>query len=199
MPKSAVADVLHATYTNHRIQARQSRSTAGTELAKPIEFESGAPRRDVAMAQAQIAFQYDNASMASGALRLMSDLEPSLAWDAPALAVLGRLYDLQGNQGKARELYQKSVSLDLSQVEAAVNLGAILFAEGNSNAAIDWWRLALRAQPLLEAARLNIARALVSNGKIDEARKELLTLMDFSPNHPLALKELNSLRPSRPR
>src|SRR5262249_22289660 len=110
MPKSAVTDVLHATYTNHRIQAKPSGSPAMAERSKPVAFESGAPRRDVAMAQAQFAFEHDDAAGARDAFFLMRDLEPSLAADAPALAVLGRLYDLQGRWDKARELYQKSIS-----------------------------------------------------------------------------------------
>jgi len=199
MPKTAVSDVLHAAYTDHRIQARPNRGSAVMAQGRLVAFGSGAPQRDVAIAEAEIAFQYNDPSSVRDAFQRMRDLEPSLTADAQALTVLGRLYDLEGNNEKARELYYKAISLDQSQVEAAVNLGAIVFGEGDSNAAIDWWRLALHAQPALEAAHLNIARALASQGRIEEARKELLLLMDFSPDHPLAVKELNALAVARPR
>jgi tetratricopeptide (TPR) repeat protein len=146
------------------------------------------------LAEAVIGFARDDSSLAREAFVALRRLEPSLNADAPALAVLGRLYDLRGDRQKARDLYRKSATLDPSQVEAAVNLGAILFQEGNATEALSWWRKALTAQPGLEAARLNIARLLARRGQVEEARKELRTLLEFSPGHPTAIEQLDMLK-----
>ena len=45
---------------------------------------------------------------------------------------------------------------------------------------ISWWRKALTAQPGLEAARLNIARLLARDKQVEQARKELQRLLEFS-------------------
>ena len=160
MSKQAVTDVLHAAYTDHRIAAKPTHAEHATLPGKPVAFGSAAPPRDLALAEAGIAFAYD----------------------------------LRGDRQKARDLYRKSATLDPSQVEAAVNLGAILFQEGNATEALSWWRKALAAQPSLEAARLNIARLLARDKRVEEARKELQTLLEFSPGHPTAIEQLNILR-----
>ena len=194
MPKQAVADVLHAAYTDHRIAAKPTNAEHATLPGKPVAFGPAAPSRDLALAEAAVSFARNDFSLAREAFATLRRLEPSLNADAPALAVLGRFYDLRGDRQKARDLYRKSATLDPSQVEAAVNLGAILFQEGNATEALIWWRKALTAQPGLEAARLNIARLLVRGRQVEAARKELQTLLEFSPGHPTAIEQLNMLR-----
>src|SRR2546426_317820 len=64
MSKQAVTDVLHAAYTDHRIAAKPTHAEHATLPGKPVAFGSAAPPRDLALAEAGIAFAREDSSLA---------------------------------------------------------------------------------------------------------------------------------------
>jgi len=67
-----------------------------------------------------------------------------------------------------------------------VNLGNILFQEGQYDEAIVMYRDALARDPQSHNARANMGWALLSLGQVHEARVAWQTVLQVVPNHPSA-------------
>lgn len=87
-------------------------------------------------------------------------------------------YKFQEKEFKeAIDLYQKSLSIDVTSPIAFVHLADSYVAMGNFSEAIKWYRAYLKLYPYDATVRHSLARSLSWNGNIKEAQKEYQTLL----------------------
>lgn len=80
---------------------------------------------------------------------------------------------------------------------AAVNLGGYLMKRGRAAEAITLWESALRRNPGLMEARLNLAVARFRAGNREAAGAELKKALDWEPDHPTARRLLGEITAGR--
>ena len=85
-----------------------------------------------------------------------------------------------GNIKEAQVRYESSLQSQLAGAHS--NLGTVLVALGDSEAAVREYRLALSADPRSTATLVNLALTLVSRGAMPEARQRLEEALRMEPN-----------------
>jgi len=94
--------------------------------------------------------------------------------------------------GAIRE-YRKALELNPENVRAHVNLGTILFVEGEFTEAEHHLSEALRLDPENVEARVNLGALLVDRGRIGEAETLLREAIGLDPNDAIAHRNLGHL------
>lgn len=82
-----------------------------------------------------------------------------------------------GRIDEAEKIYRRILDIDTEYPPAHTTLGIIRAARGDYEGAVTSFRRALTLSPTLGEARINLARALVKTGRVDEARQELAVLL----------------------
>jgi Flp pilus assembly protein TadD len=103
-----------------------------------------------------------------------------------------------GNVDRARDLYQKALSLDPGLVEASANLGVIEARNGRLSHAIHLWESAFDRAPGKSSIGMNLARVLCEQGKTEEAKNYVLRVLRFNPDLSEARKFSQELNASPP-
>jgi len=112
--------------------------------------------------------------------QLATEIEPS---NAKGFVGLGRVHVLQDQLDQALLDFQRAVLLDPYNAEAHQGLGyAVYLMKGNKAQAIDELRIAVRLDPRLYAAYIQLADVLQSNGEFQEAEAVLLDASQLKPN-----------------
>ena len=99
---------------------------------------------------------------------------------------------------RARELYQKALSLEPDLIDAAANLGVIEANQGRLREPLRLWQSAFERAPARSAIGMNIARVLCGAGEFDRARSSVLRVLEFNPDMAAAkemLQHLNRIPP----
>jgi Flp pilus assembly protein TadD len=113
--------------------------------------------------------------------------------DAALLSALGYIEQKHGATEDARALYQKALAIDPYMVDAATNLGVIEGRAGDLENAISLWQKAFELAPGRSSIGLNLARAYCDEGRVGEARKYTLRVLEFNPDQATAKNLLKSL------
>jgi Tfp pilus assembly protein PilF len=202
MPRGESVEGTHVEVTDHRIRRRPSKPGAGP-LASParslVAFgtEKAEPR-DLGLAYAQVALRGD-VRASQEALRLLGDALPRYPTDTEVLVRLGFLYQQQGRNGPAAELYERALQGGSEAPEAATNLGVIFASKGDLKRALRLWQGVFEKNPGLSEAGVNLAAGLCQAGETARARQTLTEALKYQPDFSRAramLRELES-RPER--
>jgi predicted CXXCH cytochrome family protein len=202
MPASASSDVAHTEVTDHRI-LRRPQIEAGllqdarnkSSLPNLIPFPPSTTEtnpRDLALAWESLvesgltAAEPQARNLLSRALKQSPD-------DAALLSALGYIEQKHGATEDARALYQKALAIDPYMVDAATNLGVIEGRVGDLENAISLWQKAFELAPGRSSIGLNLARAYCDEGRVGEARKYTLRVLEFNPDQATAKNLLKSL------
>lgn len=102
---------------------------------------------------------------------------------AAAAVSLGALTFRQSGMYRSDEaLYRRTLALNPAAWMAQNNLGNVLFAQGDFDAAIGLYRQALRLEPEFADAHYNLANALTKAGRLDEALPQYALAARLDPN-----------------
>ncbi|MGB7600575.1 MAG: tetratricopeptide repeat protein [Candidatus Sulfotelmatobacter sp.] len=203
MPASASRDVAHTEVTDHRIPRRPQieagllqdagyQSTLPNLIPFPPTAATETDPRDLALAWESLvqsgmtAAEPQARSLLSKALKQSPD-DPAL------LSALGYIEQKRGATEEARTLYKKALAIDPDLVDAATNLGVIEARAGNLGNAISLWQKAFEHAPARSSIGLNLARAYCDEGKVEEARRYTLRVLEFNPDQATAKNMLRSL------
>lgn len=204
MPRrQSAAGADHLAFTDHSIP-RAAQLTAvtkgaagGATSAELVDFwKRAVSPRDLALAYTVAAATRPGAGAKAAAL--LAELDRSGAAessnDAALISELAQWHDKRGGAApRARELYQRVLTLDPSNTTASVNLGNLLMKSGDGEAARRLWSAALERNPGLTAARLNLGIAQYRSGQRDEAIATLRKALEFEPNLEPARRLLSEL------
>jgi hypothetical protein len=183
MPRGPTSDIQHVVFTDHSIRRTPGRS--GTTLASDSELvpypSYNSTPRDLALAYAVVALREHNAADRARAFPLLKQAAEQGTADTMALAYLAEFYRDANDDAHAIPLYQRVWLADRSQYGAASALGAYQMQIGNLTLAIRAWQAALALNPGLTLVRVNLAKALLSAGKPDEAKATLEQALQFNP------------------
>ncbi|MEW6363009.1 MAG: sulfatase-like hydrolase/transferase [Acidobacteriota bacterium] len=91
---------------------------------------------------------------------------------------LGAVYMEWGKLREAEETFLAITRLDPKYAPAYTSLGIIRVALGDPEHAIDYFNRALAISPVQNEARFNLAKALLSLRRVDEARRQLALLLE---------------------
>lgn len=193
MPKRApTRSIEHLAFTDHSIPRRPTPPTGLPSTGTLKEFWTGLSNpRDTAMAYAAAAVSSPH--LRPSAYAQLQAAAPANPKDVPLLAQLAQFHERMGRQEPATTLYTQILTLDPTHPAAAINLGTALIRQGKSAEAIALWLRALANNPGLIGARLNLAVAQFQSGDRLAARKSLLQVLDYEPNHPTARQMLNQI------
>ena len=191
MPAGAVIDAAHTVYTDHSIpRLRGARGPAPPPDRELVGFWGAAGPREAGLAYLRIASRQSNAAHFVRAFELLRQAEAAGASDAKVLTQLAFLHDRAGDEASAAGFYERAFAADSAEVDAAVNLGAILLKRGRASDAIRLWEAALRGNAGLEAAGLNLAMTYLRVGNRAAAREALRKVLDYNPDSPQARRLL---------
>jgi Flp pilus assembly protein TadD len=118
--------------------------------------------------------------------------------DPALLSALGFIEQKRGAVDRARELYQKALTLEPDLIDAAANLGVIEVNEGRLREPLRLWQNAFERAPARSAIGMNMARVLCGAGEFERARSSVLRVLEFNPDMAAAkemLQHLNRMPP----
>jgi Tfp pilus assembly protein PilF len=192
MPASASRDVAHTEVTDHRIlrtpqiEAGLLQDAANTSsLPNLIPFPSTSTNetdpRDLALAWESLVESGMTAAEPQARSLLSKALKQSP--DDPALfSALAYIEQKHGATEDALSLYKKALAIDPDLVDATTNLGVIEARAGNLGNAISLWQRAFEHAPARSSIGLNLARAYCDEGKVEDARRYTLRVLEFNPD-----------------
>src|SRR5262249_27394598 len=95
---------------------------------------------------------------------------------------LGNIAYDQQDRPKAIEYYQKYLKLKPDDSEVRTDMGTMLFETGNPDQAVTEFNAVIAKDPKFFQAYFNLAVVYDSQGKRDEARKQLEKARDLAPD-----------------
>ncbi|MGH7152271.1 MAG: tetratricopeptide repeat protein, partial [Planctomycetota bacterium] len=101
-----------------------------------------------------------------------------------ALAQLGALESAQGNESRARALFERAVAADPASGAAWIHLAALAVRRGETANALSCLDACLEARPYLPGALLLRARLRMDRGDAAGARGDLARAGDLDPGNP---------------
>ena len=193
MPKTGTTDGGHGVMTDHSIQ-RGPRTPQMAQPATPLAvdrrltaftgFRSDA--RSLGLAYAERAALTGDRFAHNEARRLLQEALPTNTTDAELLIRLAFIYQFDGDAERALTLYDTALRAEPERVPqcviAAVNAGSILAARGNLKRAVALWQDALKRNPGLREAGLNLAATLRAQGEAGKAEEIIRQLLRFDPD-----------------
>jgi Flp pilus assembly protein TadD len=203
MPASASNDIAHTEVTDHRILRRPqieagllqdagSNSSFPALVPFPPTLKTESDERDLALAWESLV--ESGMTMAETQARtLLSQALQQSPNDPALLSALAYIEQKHGATEKARELYQKALAIEPDLVDASTNLAVIEARSGNLESAIPLWQKAFEQSPARSSIGMNLVRAYCGEGKIDEARKYTLRVLEFNPDLSTAKQMLRHL------
>ena len=118
--------------------------------------------------------------------------------DPALLSALGYLEQKRGAFDRARELYQKALSLEPDLIDAAANLGVIEANQGRLREPFRLLQSAFERAPARSAIGMNMARVLCGAGEFERARSSVLRVLEFNPDMAVAKEMLQHLNRTPP-
>jgi tetratricopeptide (TPR) repeat protein len=202
MPSSLSTDVAHTEVTDHRILRKASISPQLLQDANPepslpqlIRFPDA---RNLALAWTSLVGSGMTAA-AEKAERLLRAAIKESPNDAAVLSALGYRALKDGDNDRARALYEKALAIDPTLIDAATDLGVIEASRGHVREAVTFWKDAFRRAPGQSSIGMNVARILCDAGQPGGARDYVLRVLQFNPDPPETKKLLQRLNGNSPK
>jgi tetratricopeptide (TPR) repeat protein len=101
-----------------------------------------------------------------------------------------KLYQNRDDYNKAAEQFQKALQLDATYSQAAYYLGLTYNALFEEEKAQQYYKKAIEIDPDYLEAHANYAGMLLDIGDVDEAIRQINTVLTLQPNHAVALTML---------
>ena len=196
MAQGGTSDVPHVTFTDHWIRTRPgpprdpSAGRPSFDTPEPLDL-SALRRLDRLTGDVP-----DGVESTIGYLRFYETMHrqpdyirrataPELPADAPSEAFIARARALaeQDDYAAAVRVMERAVADHPQDAWAHYWHGAMAEALGRPEEAIAAYRAAIRIQPRLIEAQMNLAGALVRAGRLAEARDRLQTVVELDPVH----------------
>jgi predicted CXXCH cytochrome family protein len=173
----------HPTQPGYYAELAEGYLAVGDRALAIQSFEE-ASRRDPDSAPRLIQWgdalmQAEQWALAESKLRRATELAPE---DPRAWGRLGWALWQQNKAAEAKSALEKAISLDTEVPDLHNNLGLVLWGVDRA-AAEKEFRAALRIQPGVSEWRLNLGRALASQGQTDEARFQLEESLRLKPDN----------------
>ncbi len=127
---------------------------------------------------------------AENCLRRAVSLKPN---SGAARFSLGLVLDKTGHHAEAFEQW-KEAATTAKDDKSANQLGICLAKEEKLEEAISWFRLAADINPTSKITRLNLARALFTGGREDEALTHLRYVLKIDPQNKTAISMLEKIK-----
>lgn len=164
--------------------------TLAEELATRVGLREGTPGYKLLML-AVLAVEHglwDQAIMALEQARLFHPDNVAL------LTELGLAYQHRRQDGRALEIYTRITEIDPARAAVYAPLGALLLSAGQTELSIQASRIGLVLDPNLPGLYINLAAALRSMQRPEEAWSVYEDLLAREPHHPAALTDSLHLR-----
>ena len=107
-----------------------------------------------------------------------------------SLSFLGSAHARLGEKEAAKAAFRKVIELDQTYVEAYINLGHLLSADGQAIEAEGLFRKAVQLDPCSHRAHGALGVLLQELGNYSEAEAELKRTLELNPNDPIARNHL---------
>lgn len=185
MPRHESADIRHTQVTDHRILRRPEETPAaappesGRELV-PFGTARSEPR-ELGLAYAQVALRGDPHA-AQEAVRLLQDALPRYPRDADVLTRLGFLYQEEGQEQRASQMYERALDVDPDEAVAASNLAEIYATHGDLQKAIPLWARTFAQDHGKSEVGVDLSIALEKEGHRAAACQTLVTVLRHNPD-----------------
>jgi predicted CXXCH cytochrome family protein len=176
MPKSQAVDAGHGVFTDHAIPrnpvlpAGRARTPSADSWKLRGWSAADAGDRELGLAYAEAAVRTGDSRQQTEAIRLLT----AASQDAEVQVRLADLQERAGNPVRAVELYRAALRQDPNSLIALVNLGRLYGSNGHLDEAIVLWREALKRNPCLAEAGVNLQIALGAKNDaagVDAARR----------------------------
>jgi predicted CXXCH cytochrome family protein len=184
MPKRNVRDVVHASYTDHRIQ-RPRQAETETELGLRTWRPGPYGERNFALAWFEWAASTRDRQAIERAAALIGALA-AREEDARILSAKAAIAPAE----KAIDLYREVTKLEPDSAEARLRLGRAYQAAGEMQAALESYQDAMRLDPLLFEAYVSAAQVHRFRGDREKYRR---VLQDYLRRVPRSLAARQAL------
>lgn len=187
MPELPSKDVAHTQSTDHRILknplgAKLPSKPRNDDLtAFPASAASKVGLRDYALAWKNLA-ERGVPGAAEKADRYLEKASREFPDDPAILSILGYVEQERGHDKRARELYERALNLKPGRNTVTVNLGALEAKSGDLRDAVRLWEQAFKRVPYKSEIGINLALAFCTSGQTDEARRNVLRVLEFNPD-----------------
>lgn len=148
---------------------------AGQALTQSMELAPEDPR--IVLELAKVHMQLRDYEAANAHYEAALEMKPAAALKASIRYHLGILREREGNARKAEDEYRLVLRIEPNHVQAMVNLSALLVEEKRHSEALPVLQKALRLEKDNPAARYNLGRLYIEQGKIEEGKQQLLPLL----------------------
>jgi Flp pilus assembly protein TadD len=108
------------------------------------------------------------------------------------LRLRGAVHMMQNEWEQAAGRFREAIAIKPDDAASHQDLGMCLLQLGESGTAMSEFREAVRYQADLIDARIEIARLLLNDAKWEDAERELQTVLDLSPDNPVARQLLKA-------
>ncbi len=140
---------------------------------------------------ATIMNRLGRAAEAEAAARFAIDLDG----DVPeAHCALGIALDAQEKTQEARGAFERAAKLRPGYLDALINLGTLLFRQGDMVSAVESYAAAVKAEPGNPMPRTNLAIALRRLGELAAAEEQCLAAIELAPAFAEAHNALGNVR-----
>jgi predicted CXXCH cytochrome family protein len=199
MPQRAPTDVAHAALTDHRILARPDHTTP-LPLGPPQEIQvwrEPAPnlqQRDLGLAYFEAAANGKSRQLEDLGRNLLSGLSDSQRnEDGAVMAALGDMNLSSGHAVEAAAFFRRAYELDTSSGWYAMLWGISLKQNEDPTGAERELRRAIKLDPSLERAYLELSALYTKKGKFGEAKEVLGQYLKWNPQSILVRLARNTL------
>jgi tetratricopeptide (TPR) repeat protein len=105
---------------------------------------------------------------------------------------LAFLYNKTGSRAEARRLLQETAT-QFEDARTIDQWGSCLVQDGQTTAAVTWFRRAIDLQPTFVSARIHLALVLLRLGQNEEALTHLRYVLKLDPDNPAVRKLMSSM------
>ena len=173
MPKRGVRDVVHTSYTDHRIQRTDSAHLTREQRLRPWRVNPRYEKRNAALALFRWGAASGDAPMVQDAFRNLIDLPAADRAEPAVLSALGAIALLKGRPREASDWLTEAARMEPANSEAQLRLGRAEQASGRPGAALEHYEAAIGLNPLFFEAYVLSAQIERSRGN-DKAAGEVL-------------------------
>ena len=198
MPELPSKDVAHTQSTDHRIlrnplgQQLKPSQTDDDLRVFPASAAAKVDLRDYALAWENLS-ERGVSGASEKAQRYLEKASRQRPDDPAILSILGYVEQERGHDKRAEELYERALELRPGRNTVSVNLGALDARSGDLRDAVHLWEQAFKRVPYRSEIGMNLALAFCTSGQTDEARRDVLRVLEFNPDNAKAKRLWSNL------
>lgn len=159
---------------------------AASQFRKAIELDPNLPGIHYQLGMALLTNSQEKAGSGEAQAAFEAELQRDPS-DARSEYEIGEIFRLSNQPERAKECYQKALTLQPSLAEAQVGAGTVLAQQGKAAESQQHFLAAIQLDPDNELAHYRLSRAYRSAGRTEEASRELAIFQQ--------LHERNEVRP----